>query len=148
LLAVNLVKARNLIKSDILGKSDPYALLKFGNQKERTDTIKNTLEPQWDHHAEFQVPDGGADKILVEVFDADKLGKDKSLGKAEIDVLDLAAGDGHWFPLQGNSFYFIFIYLQYFSDTEDGQLIFYTFSTFSSRCQIWRDTFKCRPSTS
>jgi Ca2+-dependent lipid-binding protein len=100
-LAVNLIKARNLIKADVLGKSDPYALIKFGNQKDKTSTIKNTLEPQWDHHAEFKVPDGGADKILVEVFDADKLGKDKSLGKVEIDVLDLTAGDSHWVPLEG-----------------------------------------------
>jgi hypothetical protein len=39
----------------------------------------------------------------VEVFDADKLGKDKSLGKAEINISDLTAdaGAGRWFPLQG-----------------------------------------------
>ena len=100
-LVVDLVKARNLIKADIMGKSDPYAVLKFGKQKEKTNTLKNTLEPQWDHQAVFNVPDSGADKILVEVFDADKLGKDKSLGKVEVDILDLAADEGRWFPLQG-----------------------------------------------
>ena len=84
-----------------MGKSDPYAVLKFGKQKDKTNTIKNTLEPQWDHHAEFKLPDGNANKLLVEVFDADKLGKDKSLGKVELDVLDLAADEGRWFPLQG-----------------------------------------------
>ncbi len=103
-LLVDIIKARNLIKTDIMGKSDPYAVLKFGKQKEKTNTIKNTLEPQWDHHAEFSVPDGGADKLLVEVFDADKLGKDKSLGKIEVDILDLSADEGHWFPLQGRVF--------------------------------------------
>ena len=100
-LAVDIIKARNLIKTDIMGKSDPYAVLKFGKQKEKTNTIKNTLDPQWDHHAEFKLPDGDADKLLVEVFDADKLGKDKSLGKIEVDILDLTAQEGHWFPLQG-----------------------------------------------
>ena len=100
-LVVDLVKAKNLVKADIIGKSDPYAILKFGKQQEKTNTIKNTLEPQWDHHAEFKVPDGNANKLLVEVFDADKLGKDKSLGKVEVDILDLAADEGRWFPLQG-----------------------------------------------
>jgi hypothetical protein len=37
----------------------------------------------------------------VEVFDADKIGKDKSLGKVELDIDDLPADVGHWFPLQG-----------------------------------------------
>ena len=86
-----------------MGKSDPYAVLKFGKQKDKTKTIKNTLEPEWVHHTEFKVPDSGADKILVEVFDADKLGKDKSLGKVEVDILDLAGGESRWFTLQGKS---------------------------------------------
>ena len=102
-LLVDLIKARSLTKADIMGKSDPYAVLKFGKQKEKTNTIKNTLEPQWDHHAAFKVPDNGAEKILIEVFDADKLGKDKSLGKVEIDTLDLAGNGSHWLPLQGKS---------------------------------------------
>ena len=104
MLLVDLIKARNLTKADMIGKSDPYAILKFGKQKEKTNTIKNTLEPQWDHHAEFTVPDGDSDTLLVEVFDADKLGKDKSLGKAEINILDLTATEGRWIPLQGREY--------------------------------------------
>ncbi len=100
-LHIELVKAKNLVKTDIMGKSDPYAVLKFGKQKERTNTIKNTLEPQWDFSTDFKVPDGTADKLLVEVFDSDKLGKDKSLGKVEVDVLALENAEGQWFPLQG-----------------------------------------------
>ena len=41
----------------------------------------------------------------VEVFDADKLGKDKSLGQVEVNPMDLAAGDSKWFPLKVNSTY-------------------------------------------
>ena len=100
-LQVALIKAKNLIKADVMGKSDPYAVLKFGKQKEKTNVIKNTLEPQWDFNTSFKVPDGDADTILIEVFDSDKLGKDKSLGKVEIDVVDLAGSDGQWIPLQG-----------------------------------------------
>ena len=102
ILSVDLIKARNLIKADIMGKSDPYAVLKFGKQKDKTTTIKNTLEPQWDHHAEFKLPDGHSDKLLVEVFDADKLGKDKSLGKVEVDLSEITSSEGRWYPLEGN----------------------------------------------
>ncbi len=101
ILLLDLIKARNLVKADMIGKSDPYAVLKFGKQKDKTNIIKNTVDPQWDHHAEFKVPESGADKLIVEVFDADKIGKDKSLGKVELDIDDLPADVGHWFPLQG-----------------------------------------------
>ena len=100
-LHVDLIKAKNLMKTDLTGKSDPYAVLKFGKQKEKTNTIKNTLEPQWDFSTDFKVPDGPADKLLVEVFDSDKLGKDKSLGKVELSLADLQAMEGKWFTLQG-----------------------------------------------
>jgi Ca2+-dependent lipid-binding protein len=116
-LLVDLVKARNLVKADIMGKSDPYAVLTFGKQKDKTNTIKNTLEPQWDHHAEFKVPDGNADKVHVEVFDADKLGKDKSLGMADVDVLDFATREGHWVPLKGKVF-FPFKFLLFYIPTK------------------------------
>jgi Ca2+-dependent lipid-binding protein len=100
-LHVDLIKAKNLMKTDITGKSDPYAVLRFGKQKEKTNTIKNTLEPQWDFSTDFKVPDGTADKLLVEVFDSDKLGKDKSLGKVELGLADLQDTEGKWFVLQG-----------------------------------------------
>lgn len=62
-LHIDLVKGRNLVKADIMGKSDPYAVLKFGRQKEKTNTIKNTLEPQWDFSTDFKVPDGDANSL-------------------------------------------------------------------------------------
>ena len=37
----------------------------------------------------------------VEVFDADKLGKDKSLGKVEINPRDFDGEEAKWFPLKG-----------------------------------------------
>ena len=40
-----------------MGKSDPYAILKFGKQSDKTNILKNTLEPQWNHHCEFEEPD-------------------------------------------------------------------------------------------
>ena len=37
----------------------------------------------------------------IEVFDSDKIGKDKSLGSVEFTSKDLGAGEPMWFPLKG-----------------------------------------------
>ena len=37
------MKAKELVKADIIGKSDPYAVLKYGNQTFRTKTVNNSL---------------------------------------------------------------------------------------------------------
>ena len=61
LLHVDLVKAKDLAKSDMIGKSDPYAVLKYGNQKDKTPVVKNTQNPEWNHSSDFDLdPDAGA----------------------------------------------------------------------------------------
>ena len=55
ILHVDLIKAKNLIKSDLIGKSDPYAILKFGNQQDKTKVVNNTQNPQWDHGSDFDM---------------------------------------------------------------------------------------------
>ena len=86
------------------GKSDPYAVLKFGKQKAKTNTVRNTQNPQWDFSTEFEVPDGEDTDINIEVFDNDKLGQDKSLGSLSLgldDILKAPEGEGLWYPLAG-----------------------------------------------
>ena len=102
-LEVKVVKAKDLVKADMFGKSDPYAVLKYGSQKDKTPVVKNTQNPEWNHDSFFQVPDGQAQTLNLEVFDADKLGKDKSLGKLDVDLDELldAGNDGAWYELQG-----------------------------------------------
>merc|ERR1719494_817234 len=99
---VSLVKARGLAKADLIGKSDPYAVLVYGKQQLKTPVVKNTLEPQWDFTAEFDIPDDGDETIFLEVFDSDKIGKDKSLGSLNLPLVNVLAMDGQegqWFPL-------------------------------------------------
>ena len=55
ILRVDLIKAKNLIKSDLIGKSDPYAVLKYGDQSDKTNIVKNSLNPQWDHSSNFDM---------------------------------------------------------------------------------------------
>ena len=101
---VSIIKAKDLVKSDLVGKSDPYALMKYGTQKYKTPTIKNSQNPRWDCEVEFDFPDGDSSAVNIEVFDEDLLGKDKSLGKVNVDMNDLdnlASPHGQWFPLEG-----------------------------------------------
>ena len=52
---MDLIKAKNLIKSDLIGKSDPYAVLKYGDQQDKTIVVNNTQNPQWDHGSDFDM---------------------------------------------------------------------------------------------
>ena len=42
IMAIKLLKAKELVKSDMIGKSDPYAVLKYGQQVVKTSTVNNT----------------------------------------------------------------------------------------------------------
>lgn len=101
---VNLIKAKDLIKSDMIGKSDPYAVLSFGSQKYKTPKEKNTQNPEWNYEAKCEVPDCPDQTVNIEIFDSDKIGRDKSLDKLDLDVQDILNNDGcdaKWYPLAG-----------------------------------------------
>lgn len=55
-LRIHVVQAKHLMKKDIgmlgKGKSDPYAVITVGAQEFRTQTIDNTVDPQWDFWCE------------------------------------------------------------------------------------------------
>ncbi len=64
--------------------------------------IKNTHEPDWNYEAQITVPDLGDKTINIEVFDKDKLGKDKSLGKLVFDTAVIVKQkeiEAKWYPL-------------------------------------------------
>ena len=63
-LHVELIKGRNLIKSDLIGKSDPYAVLKYGDQSDKTKVVKNNLNPQWDHASDFDMDLGDNENLM------------------------------------------------------------------------------------
>ena len=103
-MVMTLVEAKDLIKSDPIGKSDPYAILTYGSQKHKTPVAKNTQDSVWNHEASFLIPDGSDQTVDIEVFDSDKIGKDESLGKLSLDLANVVAMDGQegrWLPLAG-----------------------------------------------
>ena len=101
---VTLIEAKDLAKTDMIGKSDPYAIISHGNQKFKTNTVKNSQNPKWNYDADINVPDQNDDRIKVDIFDSDRIGKDKPLGSAYFDV-DEVISKGiippAWYPLKG-----------------------------------------------
>ena len=51
---VDVLSARDLEEHDFSGTSSAFAVVKFGAEKAHTQVVKNSLEPVWDAHFEFQ----------------------------------------------------------------------------------------------
>ncbi|KAI1283289.1 C2 domain-containing protein [Xylaria sp. FL0933] len=90
--------ARGLRNFETMGKSDPYVrVLLSGIEKGRTVTYRNTLDPEWDEV--IYVPMHSArDRLTLDVMDAEKMGKDRSLGLVEVFAGDYMERDenGEW----------------------------------------------------
>merc|ERR1719385_275221 len=88
-LHLEILQGKDLVKSDIMGKSDPYAVVTYGDDKIKTKTIKNSQNPEWNFQADIPIDPNGPSNLQIEVFDKDKLGRDKPLGAANIDIPSL-----------------------------------------------------------
>jgi len=103
-LHLEVIQAKDLIKSDLIGKSDPYAVISFDNEAVKTKTVKNNQNPEWNFDVDIPIDGEGPKHVNIDVFDKDKFGKDKPLGSAQIDVADIQNGnvlDKDWIPLSG-----------------------------------------------
>lgn len=77
-------KATNLRNFEAMGKSDPYVrVLLSGIERARTVTHRNTLNPDWDEVLYIPVH-SARERLSLEVMDAEKMGKDRSLGLIEV----------------------------------------------------------------
>ncbi|XP_066923959.1 E3 ubiquitin-protein ligase NEDD4-like isoform X2 [Clytia hemisphaerica] len=86
---VRIVGAKNLAKKDIFGLSDPYCMIKLFHDRENpfdkfnTSTVKKTLNPKWDFEFHCLVKTD-RDKMLLEIFDENRVTRDDFLGETEI----------------------------------------------------------------
>lgn len=85
--------AASLRNFEAMGKSDPYVRVSLsGIERARTVTHRNTLNPDWDEV--LYVPVHSArEKLQLEVMDAEKMGKDRSLGLVDISASDYVHQD-------------------------------------------------------
>merc|ERR1719431_1683424 len=101
---VNVHQAKDLVKSDMIGKSDPYAVVSYGNDKVKSKPVKNSQNPEWNFKAQLPVDENTPEHFKIEVFDKDTFGKDKSLGSKDISIPSIANEEPlqeAWIPLDG-----------------------------------------------
>ncbi|XP_010559119.1 PREDICTED: synaptotagmin-4-like [Tarenaya hassleriana] len=90
-LTVTVVRASNLKNMELIGKSDPYAVVYIRPVfKYKTNTIENNLNPVWDQTFELIAEDKETQFLTVEVFDKD-VGQDERLGLAKLPLIGLEA---------------------------------------------------------
>ena len=97
---VTLVGAKGLRKTDLMGKSDPYAVVYLDNKKVgQTDVQPKTLDPVWEAAYPVQIPQKYVDgqlqqqpptQLRVELYDHDTGSDHDFLGQAEVATQDVS----------------------------------------------------------
>ncbi|KAF7817266.1 synaptotagmin-4 isoform X1 [Senna tora] len=94
-LEVKLVEAKNLANKDLIGKSDPCAVLfvrPLRNAIQTSKTINNELDPVWNENFEFSVEDASTQHLTVRVFDDEGIQAKQLIGCAQVPLKDLQPG--------------------------------------------------------
>nr|XP_027191403.1 ADP-ribosylation factor GTPase-activating protein AGD12-like isoform X2 [Cicer arietinum]XP_027191404.1 ADP-ribosylation factor GTPase-activating protein AGD12-like isoform X2 [Cicer arietinum] len=87
MLKVKVVNGTNLAIRDMMS-SDPYVVLKLGQQTVQTAVIKSNLNPVWNEELMLSVPQQFG-PLSMRVFDHDLFSADDIMGEAEIDLQPL-----------------------------------------------------------
>merc|ERR1712156_310181 len=102
-LQINVIKAEDLEKMDVLQKADPYVNVKYGSQVSKSKKKKNTLTPEWNHKVDLNLEGESLDEIEIEVMDWERLGKDELMGKVALPLevaVHKSSEGGFWLDLK------------------------------------------------
>ncbi|KAJ4778702.1 Calcium-dependent lipid-binding (CaLB domain) family protein [Rhynchospora pubera] len=89
-LSVTVIRANNLMNTDIVGKSDPYVVLYVRPMfKVKTKVIDNNLNPEWNETFEIIVEDKETQYLVLEVYDDDNMQQDTKLGVVKVPLQGL-----------------------------------------------------------
>lgn len=94
-LEVKLVQARGLTNKDLIGKSDPFAVVyirPLPDRMKRSKTINNDLNPIWNEHFEFIVEDASTQNLILKVYDDEGVQASELIGCAQVRLKDLQPG--------------------------------------------------------
>ncbi|KAI9207931.1 phosphatidylserine decarboxylase-domain-containing protein [Polychytrium aggregatum] len=94
-LRIQIISGRNLMAKDRGGTSDPYAILKLGDQSHKTQVINKTVQPTWNASFDLIVTSVlHFSTIQITVWDKDFIGRD-FLGQITIPIVDFQS----YFPV-------------------------------------------------
>uniref|UniRef100_A0A8C1G6Z3 Dysferlin, limb girdle muscular dystrophy 2B (autosomal recessive) n=1 Tax=Cyprinus carpio TaxID=7962 RepID=A0A8C1G6Z3_CYPCA len=104
-----LYQARDLLAMDKDSFSDPYAIVSFLHQSQKTVTVRNTLNPTWDQTLIFYEVEIFGDHlvteripphIVVELYDQDTYGADEFMGRCVCQPSMVSSPRLAWYPIQ------------------------------------------------
>ncbi|XP_014289264.1 E3 ubiquitin-protein ligase Nedd-4 isoform X1 [Halyomorpha halys] len=106
-LRIKVISGHQLAKKDIFGASDPYVRIDLSTidgektiDSVLTKTKKKTLDPIWNEEFIFKVKPS-EHKLVLQVFDENRLTRDDFLGMVELSLLNLPKEtEGHTVPSQ------------------------------------------------
>ncbi|XP_041494888.1 extended synaptotagmin-2 isoform X1 [Microtus oregoni] len=93
-LRIHFIEAQDLqgkdtyLKGLVKGKSDPYGIIRVGNQIFQSKIIKENLNPKWNEVYEALVYEHPGQELEIELFDEDP-DKDDFLGSLMIDLIEV-----------------------------------------------------------
>lgn len=103
-IEVVVVEARNLKPMDSSGTSDPYCILRMGEQEVLTKPQRNTLNPIWEETFTFPIK-AASDVLEIIVMDKDFGEDDDFEGQCMVSLDSLYDQQkiDNWFNLQGET---------------------------------------------
>lgn len=85
-LEVHLICGKDMKNVEFFGKNDPYALVSYKNQDQKSKTLEGGgSDPVWDQSFFFEVDDGAAD-VIIKIFDEDEHSADDAIGESKIPL--------------------------------------------------------------
>merc|ERR1711991_953597 len=100
IITIDIHACKDLHGMDTNFLSDPYVVIRVGDQKVQTSVQRRTVNPTWESGNPFELHASNDHLLLLEVWDKDTLTSDDAVAQLEIPLLDLMGNMNGWHELQ------------------------------------------------
>ncbi|XP_030841562.1 myoferlin isoform X6 [Strongylocentrotus purpuratus] len=94
-LVIVVDSGKSLPNIEKFGTIDPFVQLKFAGTKKKTKVVDDSTDPQWGETIEFNLSDKpltASDSVELEVYDHEKIGRNKLIGSYTLALRDVVKG--------------------------------------------------------